>query len=121
MKLGRSAKAPNIAKPVNTAVAFVRKTVRSASIRMSIIGSGTRSSTITQATNISPDAVNSAITPGDPQPQSGPSVSASSSVTRIPESNSTPATSTRDGVLIGDSGTKRHTSTTAVPTATAPT
>ena len=57
----------------------------------------------------------------DVQPQDSPSVSPSSSAIRPPDSSDAPRKSTRDGVLMGDSGTKRCTSTTAAAMLTAPT
>ncbi len=89
---------------------FVSSTVRLIIIRMSTMGSGTRSSTSTHATS------STAATPKSPrirpevQPQFSPSVRARRNATNPPERSAAPGTSMRDGVLIGDSGTNRITS-----------
>src|SRR5436190_14643656 len=54
------------------------------------------------------------------QPQLSPSVSANNRKTRPAESKTAPMKSTRDGVLIGDSGTNRWTSTAEIATGIAP-
>src|SRR5262245_38293465 len=90
-------------------------------MRMSTIGSGTRSSTSTQATAQSPLTTNMATTRGVPQPHEGPSVSASRKATSVADSVSAPSGSSRDGVFSGDSGTNRQTPTAAIPTTAEPT
>src|SRR3954447_18569371 len=113
--------APNIANPVSTAARFVYSTVRSSIMRMSTIGSGTRSSAHTQPTANSALAANRPRTRPEVHPHVGPSVSASSSATSVAESSTAPGTSTRDGVFTGDSGTKRQTPSAETPTKIAPT
>jgi len=58
---------------------------------------------------------------GELHPQLGPSLMATRNVARPSESRAAPGTSTRDGVLIGDSGTSVTTATSATSTTTAET
>ena len=81
-KRGTSTNDPNIAKPEMSAVTFVRSTGRSASTRMSISGSSTRSSSTTQSTAPTAENANSPRVAADVQPQLSPSESASRKVTR---------------------------------------
>jgi hypothetical protein len=112
---------PNIAKPATSAVKFVKSTCRIAIIRMSTIGSGTRSSASAHVTKkISATAASTSVGV-DVQPQLSPSVSATSIAISPPESSVAPTKSTREGVLIGDSGTNRCTSTAAAAMLIAPT
>jgi hypothetical protein len=67
------------------------------------------------------DATSSPRMRGEPQPQLGPSVSASSNEVSSPASSTAPSGSSRDSVFTGDSGTKRQTRIAATPTAAAPT
>src|SRR5438067_8166930 len=87
---------------------------------MSISGSGTRSSTKPQTTSTTSAAPKSPRIRPPVQPQASPSERASRSAIRPAERRSAPGTSTREGVLIGDSGTKRCTSTTEAATPIAP-
>ena len=96
---------PNIAKPATSAVELVKSTCRIAIMRMSTIGSGTRSSASPHATKNTSATTPSASVRVDVQPQLSPSVSATSIAINPPESSVAPTKSTRDGVLIGDSGT----------------
>src|SRR5947209_3691502 len=121
MNDGSSTNAPNIANPVKTAARFVKSTVFSIIIRMSTIGASTRSSIITHTVAKTAVATKSAITPRDDQPQSGPSVKASRNAISVAESSTAPHGSSLDGVLTGDSGTKRHTPSVAIATTIAPT
>ena len=96
---------PNIANPAMSAVVFVSNTGRWLIIRMSTIGSATRSSVRIQLRG---DTALASISPrngADVQPQLSPSVSATSSETSAPASSSAPGMSSRVRDLIGDSGT----------------
>ncbi len=111
---------PNIAKPAMSAVMFVRSTGRSRIIRMSTIGSATRSSTAIQARRSTALASISPRKGADVQPQFSPSVSATRSETSAPARRTAPGTSTRVRDLIGDSGTYLWTRRIEAPTGIAP-
>ena len=91
-------------KPISVAERFVAHTGRSRSIVMSTSGSAIRDSTTTQATTASTDAASRPSVAADSQPQLGPSLTATSSVTSQAASSRPPAQSTLPGVRIGDSG-----------------
>ena len=89
-------------------------------MRMSTIGSGTRSSTSAQVRPRTTAEAKSSRIGVEVQPQFSPSVSATSSEISAPESSSAPGRSSREGVFTGDSGTNRCTSTIAIATPIAP-
>ena len=96
---------------------LVNSTGRRASIRMSTIGWATRSSTTPQTTKSTTEPTNRPRIAGDPQPQLSPSVTPTSRHDQAaPTAAAAPATSSREGARTCDSGTKRHTSTSATAT-----
>ena len=92
------------AKPEIIVAMFVSSTGRCASILMSTIGELERSSTSTQRSEARGRATPSPSTRGEVQPQLSPSVSATISESKPPESSSAPGMSTREGERIGRLG-----------------
>ena len=99
---------------------FVSRIGRCASIRRSTIGELERASTMPQQMKNAAASATTASSSGEPQPQSSPSVSTTISEISPPDRSSAPGTSTRDGERIGDSGTKRSTSTSESATGIEP-
>ena len=102
---GRNPNDANMPNPTNAATRLVVQTPRSRIICMSIIGTGTRVSTVTHATATSAATANRPRTLGEPQPHEFPSLSASSRATSQTESSTAGTTGRRPGVRTGDSGT----------------
>src|SRR6266571_5220311 len=98
---------PNMANPEISAARFVNATSRRTNIRMSISGSGTRSSAQTHAAKAATAPANRPRIRVDAQPQLSPSVIASKRQMSPVESSTAPTKSTREGVLIGDSEHRR--------------
>ena len=109
-KAGTSTKQLKSAKPEIIVVTFVSRTGRWASMRMSTIGAATRDSTTPQSRKNAAERAARPSTRAEVQPQCSPSVNATMRARSAPESSSAPGTSTREGVRMGDSGTKRCTS-----------
>ncbi len=93
-------------KPTSPATALVVQTPRRRIIAMSIIGTGTRSSTWTQATMPRAAAAKSARMVGEAQPSWLPSLRPSSSATSQRASSTAGSSGNRAGVRTGDSGMK---------------
>ena len=101
------------------AVRLVNSTTRRAIIRMSTIGSVTRSSMNPHSRNSATEPPNRPTIGDEPQPSCWPSVSPTSRQIRAAESVTAPFRSTLEGDVIRESGTKRHTRKRATATTTA--
>src|SRR5690349_7823198 len=102
---GISTNDANMPKPIRVADRLVVQTGRRRSMAMSTSGSAIRCSTTTQATASIAASANSPSVCADPQPQLGPSLTATSSATSQPASSTPPGRSIFPGLRIGDSGT----------------
>ena len=99
--------------PISSATRlFVHTAVRRI-IFMSISGVAARSSATTQPAASTTAAASRPITRADPQPQSGASLSATSSATSQADSSTAGSQLIRPGVRTGDSGTNRTADTAA--------
>jgi hypothetical protein len=88
--LGTSTNVPNIANPETSAVMFVKRISRLASMRMSTIGSSTCNSAIPHASSSTTAAAASPSVRPDVQPQFSPSVSATSIAISPPDMSVAP-------------------------------
>ena len=110
---GRKANVAYIPTPMSRATRLLVHTAVRRIIFMSISGVAARSSATTQATARTTAAASRPITRLEPQPQTGASLSATSSATSQPDSSTAGSQEMRPGVRTGDSGTSSIAATAA--------